>query len=73
MTGPDARAPDAPPAAPARPRVLVADDEAGTLALMTEMLSHSGFDVVPARDGAEALRRAREEIGRASCRERVLS
>jgi CheY-like chemotaxis protein len=46
--------------APVRPRVLVADDEEGTLALMTQMLTHGGFDVVPARDGAEALRRARE-------------
>lgn len=48
------------PAAPARPRVLVADDEPGTRGLMAEMLTHSGFDVVQARDGIEALARARE-------------
>jgi DNA-binding response OmpR family regulator len=57
MTDPADRAPDR---APGRPHVLVADDEAGTLALMAEMLTHSGFDVVQARDGVEALRRARE-------------
>ena len=44
----------------ARPRVLVADDELGTLALMTDMLTYSGFDVTQARDGLEALVRARE-------------
>ena len=43
-----------------RPRVLVADDEVGTLALMTDMLMYSGFDVTQARDGLEALVRARE-------------
>ena len=42
------------------PRVLVADDEAGTLALMADMLAYGGFDVVRARDGLEALVRARE-------------
>ena len=53
--------PDPPaPAAPPRRRILVADDELGTLALMTEMLLHVGFDVVRARDGLEALVRARE-------------
>jgi CheY-like chemotaxis protein len=45
---------------PARPRVLVADDEAGTRALMAEILTHGGFEVVQARDGIEALVRARE-------------
>jgi DNA-binding response OmpR family regulator len=54
MTGPAARGDGA------RPRVLVADDEEGTLALLTEMLTHSGFDVVPALDGQEALRLARQ-------------
>ena len=56
----DGPAPSAPPAQASRPRVLVADDEEGTLALMAEMLTHSGFDVVPARDGTEALARARK-------------
>ena len=54
MTGP-AEGP-----ADTRPRVLVADDEEGTLALIADMLAHAGFDVVAARDGTEALRRARE-------------
>ncbi|MGZ8493478.1 MAG: response regulator [Gemmatirosa sp.] len=49
-----------PGTAPPRPRVLVADDEEGTLGLMAEMLAHAGFDVVQARDGIEALARARE-------------
>jgi DNA-binding response OmpR family regulator len=44
----------------ARPRVLIAEDEQGTLALMAETLADEGFDVVRARDGAEALRSARE-------------
>jgi CheY-like chemotaxis protein len=45
---------------PAPVRVLVADDEEGTLVLMAEMLTYSGYDVVQARDGLEALVRARE-------------
>ena len=73
MTEPTrAGAPGAAPGAPApgapapgaagteRPRVLVADDEEGTRSLMTEMLRYAGFDVVEARDGLEALVRARE-------------
>jgi DNA-binding response OmpR family regulator len=46
--------------APARPRILVADDELGTLALMAEILTYGGFDVTRARDGLEALVRALE-------------
>ena len=41
-------------------RILVADDEEGTLVLMTTMLTYAGFTVVAARDGLEALLRARE-------------
>jgi DNA-binding response OmpR family regulator len=60
MTAPSPRTVDAAAALPGtRPRVLVADDEEGTRALMAEMLSHSGFDVVQAHDGTEALARAR--------------
>ena len=43
------------PAAPAPVRVLVADDEEGTLALLTDVLTYAGFAVVQARDGLEAL------------------
>lgn len=41
-------------------RVLVADDEDGTLVLITTMLTYAGFTVIGARDGREALLRARE-------------
>ena len=44
----------------ARPRILVADDEDGTLSLMSSVLVYAGFTVVAARDGREALLRARE-------------
>jgi CheY-like chemotaxis protein len=43
-------------------RILVADDEQGTLELMGEILTHAGFDVVRARDGLEALSMARELV-----------
>ena len=46
--------------ASARPRILVADDEMGTLALMADVLTYGGFDVTRARDGLEALVRAHE-------------
>jgi DNA-binding response OmpR family regulator len=45
-----------------RPRILIAEDEEGTLALMAEALAADGFDVVQARDGLEALRRAHESL-----------
>ena len=58
------RQPDrgAEPSATARKswRILVADDEEGTLVLMSTMLAYAGFTVVAARDGLEALLRARE-------------
>jgi DNA-binding response OmpR family regulator len=48
------------PHASATVRILVADDEPGTLALLSEMLTYSGFAVIEAHDGLEALVRARE-------------
>ena len=38
------------------PRVLVADDDADIRDLVNELLTRSGYDVVEASDGAEALR-----------------
>lgn len=43
-----------------RTRILIADDEPGTLALIAEMLTYVGFDVVTASDGLEALVRVHE-------------
>ena len=40
-------------------RILVADDEDGTLTLLTTMLTFAGYSVIPARDGLEAIERAR--------------
>jgi DNA-binding response OmpR family regulator len=42
-----------------KPRVLVADDEHAITALVSDMLGYSGFDVVRAHGGAEALVLAR--------------
>ncbi len=44
------------PPKPARPRVLLADDQTELLLLMKEMIEASGFEVVTANDGIEALR-----------------
>jgi two-component system, cell cycle response regulator len=44
-----------------RPLVLVADDDRVTRAMVSTWLGRSGFDVVAARDGAEALRVAGEQ------------
>ena len=41
--------------------VLVADDNADQRALYVAILSHAGFSVIEARDGVEAIARAREE------------
>lgn len=38
-----------------RPTVLIADDDADQLAEMSEFLENSGFDVIKARDGHEAV------------------
>jgi CheY-like chemotaxis protein len=56
-----AAAPTSVPAPANRPaQILVADDEDGTLALITAALTYAGFAVVTARDGLEAFARARE-------------
>ncbi len=45
-----------------RPRpVLIVDDDPETLAVERQLLSESGFRVVEARDGAEALRVVQED------------
>jgi len=41
-----------------RPRVLVADDDADILALVSDRLEHAGYDVMTAVDGEEALEKA---------------
>ena len=41
--------------------VLVADDNPDQRALYVEILSHAGFSVIEARDGVEAIARARED------------
>ena len=46
--------------------VLVADDEEDILALVGTVLRGAGFEVVEARDGAEALALARERTPRAA-------
>ncbi len=50
-----APAPGGEPPAAARPRVLLADDQTDLLLLMKEMIQNSGFDVVTASDGVEAM------------------
>jgi DNA-binding response OmpR family regulator len=42
------------------PTILVADDEPDLLDLLVYRLSHSGYEVVAAHDGQEALQAARE-------------
>jgi len=42
----------------AKPRVLIVDDEPQILRFLRPSLSAAGYDVVEARDGAEALKRA---------------
>src|SRR5438094_7433317 len=45
-----------------RPRpVLIVDDDVETLSVERELLAESGFRVVEARDGAEALRAVQED------------
>ncbi|HEV2146470.1 MAG TPA: response regulator [Longimicrobiaceae bacterium] len=44
-----------------KPRVLVADDEHAITSLVADMLGYSGFEVVRAHGGAEALVLARSE------------
>jgi len=42
-------------------RVLVVDDEAQAVELLREFLSAKGYEVITAGDGAEALRKVKEE------------
>jgi diguanylate cyclase (GGDEF)-like protein len=52
-----APAPEGSPAQlPSRPRVLLADDQTELLYLMKEMVEYSGFDVITATDGVEAMK-----------------
>jgi PAS domain S-box-containing protein len=44
----------------ARPRILLAEDNETTIALMEDYLAQRGYEVVVARNGAEALTRAQE-------------
>ena len=44
------------------PRVLIADDNTDLLAILTSRFRACHFDVSEARDGAEAVRRAKEEL-----------
>jgi CheY-like chemotaxis protein len=48
------------PAASGR-TVLVADDNADQRALYVDILTHAGYDVIEARDGVEAIARARDD------------
>ena len=47
--------------APSGPTVLVADDNPDQRALYVDILTHAGYVVIEARDGAEAIERARED------------
>src|SRR5436189_6415515 len=47
--------------APADRTVLVADDNPDQRALYVDILSHAGYSVIEARDGEEAIARARTE------------
>lgn len=48
--------------APDRPVVLVADDDADILGLVDYRLSQSGYEVITAKDGEEALRLCAERV-----------
>ena len=45
----------------AKPRILVADDERAITLIVAEMLTYTGFEVLRAHGGAEALTLARAE------------
>jgi DNA-binding response OmpR family regulator len=49
------------PDSPAKPRILVVDDEPDLIAVLRMGLQMEGFEVLEAADGAEGLRRARED------------
>ena len=46
---------------PSGPTVLVADDNPDQRALYVDILTHAGYSVIEARDGVEAIARARED------------
>jgi diguanylate cyclase (GGDEF)-like protein len=48
--------PGTPEQKPAKPRVLMADDQTELLYLMKEMIEYAGFEVVTATDGVEAMK-----------------
>ena len=50
------------PALSQRPLILVADDDEDILALLEVRLELAGYEVVTARNGAEALRKAQEQL-----------
>ncbi len=50
-----------------RPTILVVDDEAPVRAVVSQMLEHSGFEVIPAGSGREAL----AIVGREDVRQRL--
>ena len=50
-------------------KILIADDESDIVSMLGSFFESKGFRVLPASNGAEALKQV--EIGRASCRERV--
>ena len=52
-------------------RVLVVDDEKLIVKGIRFSLEQDGMEVDCAYDGNEAIEKAKEKIGRASCRERV--
>ncbi|HVW30448.1 MAG TPA: EAL domain-containing protein [Polyangiaceae bacterium] len=49
------------PADPPRPRVLVADDEARLLRIITRILTAAGFEVTQAHDGRQAAQQLKEQ------------
>jgi DNA-binding response OmpR family regulator len=49
------------PDTPAKPRILVVDDEPDLIAVLRMGLQMEGFDVLEAADGVEGLKRARED------------
>ena len=53
------------------PLILVVDDVPDNVDILQMRLESQGYEVVTAGDGVEALDKTREQIGRASCRERV--
>ena len=59
-TAPEGRVKDEPRTDKARPRVVVADDEASARSGLGTLLRDEGFDVILAADGSTALARVQE-------------